>query len=140
MRDNAIYKLVTAGLKKTEIRIELLSYLLEQAHAISQPELEKAFHTLSDRVTIYRALSAFEEKGIVHKIIDLQGTARYAICNEKTCNDHHHQDEHIHFQCTNCNNVICLDEISLPQLTIPSEFQVHKVNVQLEGICKNCLH
>lgn len=138
MRDKAIAKLISAGLKKTEIRIQLLTYLLEHAHAISHPELEKAFHTISNRVTIYRALSAFEEKGIAHKIIDLQGTARYAICIENTCNNHQHQDEHVHFQCTNCNNVICLNEILLPQLSIPSEFKVNKVNVQIEGICKNC--
>ena len=61
MKELAIEKLMSVGLKKTEIRIQILNYLLQKRNAISQPDLEKEFKTISDRVTLYRALSSFEE-------------------------------------------------------------------------------
>ena len=60
MKELAIEKLISVGLKKTEIRIQILNYLLQKRNAISQPDLEKEFKYISDRVTLYRALSSFE--------------------------------------------------------------------------------
>jgi len=138
MKEIAIQKLSSSGLKKTEIRIQLLSFLLDRKNAISQPELEKMFKSISDRVTIYRALSAFEEKGIVHKIMDSHGTARYAVCNESKCNDHQHSDEHIHFHCTSCDEITCLDELIVPEFKIPKTYSIQKINLNIEGICVSC--
>ena len=125
MKDIAIEKLVSVGLKKTDIRIEILNYLLIKQTAISQPDLEKEFKSISDRVTLYRALSAFEEKGLVHKIIDKNGTARFALCN-------------IHFHCDLCGEIICLNEKSIPQITLPENFKIKKINLNIEGVCENC--
>jgi len=138
MREIAIQKLTSSGLKKTEIRIQLLSFLLDKKNAISQPELEKMFKSISDRVTIYRALSAFEEKGIIHKIMDPHGTARYAVCSEGNCSDHQHSDEHIHFHCTSCDETTCLEEMVVPELKIPSKYSVQKINLNIEGVCERC--
>ena len=138
MRDLAIEKLVAVGLKKTEIRIQLLSYILNSHHAISQPELEKKFKSISDRVTIYRALSSFEENGIVHKVIDLNGTARFALCSSSKCTEHQHFDEHVHFLCVQCGDVVCLDEIEIPKIELPSNLIIHKSNLNIQGVCLNC--
>lgn len=138
MRDDAIQKLVNAGLKKTEIRIQLLSHLLSHDIAISQPELEKEFKSISDRVTIYRALSSFEENGIVHKVIDLNGTARYALCSSSKCNGHKHFDEHVHFHCIDCGDVFCLEEIEIPHIQLPSTLIIQKSNLNIQGICEKC--
>jgi len=138
MKEIAIKKLTASGLKKTEIRIQLLDYLLNLNAAVSQPELEKKFNSISDRVTLYRALSAFEEKGIVHKIMDNHGTARFAICNETMCDDHNHNDEHIHFHCSSCDEITCLDELIVPDFKIPKTYSIQKINLNIEGICDNC--
>jgi Fur family ferric uptake transcriptional regulator len=138
MEELAIKKLKKSGLRKTEIRTQILNYLLDKSSAISQPELEKKFKSISDRVTIYRALSAFEEKGIIHKIMDPHGTARYAVCKEDTCSDHQHSDEHIHFHCTSCDETTCLEEMVIPELKVPSTYSVQKINLNIEGVCQRC--
>src|SRR5690606_41369278 len=56
------------GLKVTSPRLRVLKEITHKEAAISQPDLEKIVGTDIDRVTLYRILSSFEEKGIVHKI------------------------------------------------------------------------
>ena len=46
-----------------------------------------------DRVTLYRLLNSFEEKGLIHKVFDANGDIFYAKC--QVCKDHNHQDDHI---------------------------------------------
>jgi len=90
-------------LKKTGPRLKVLSMLSAKNVATSQPDLEGVMNDI-DRVTLYRILNAFEEKGIIHKVFDLNGTANYAMCSSNCGEDHHH-DEHLHFNCTLCKNV-----------------------------------
>jgi Fur family transcriptional regulator, ferric uptake regulator len=75
-------------LKKTGPRLRVLSMLASKNVATSQPDLESVMDDV-DRVTLYRILSTFEEKGIIHKVFDLQGTANYALCTSD-CEEHHH--------------------------------------------------
>jgi len=90
-------------LKVTPHRLRVLAEITQKNAAISQPDLEKILGREVDRVTLYRILSSFEEKGIVHKIFDLNGTATYAICSAE-CSENHHHDQHVHFLCSLCND------------------------------------
>ena len=72
--------------------------MADKETATSQPDLESLMNDV-DRVTLYRILNVFEEKGIIHKVFDLNGTANYAICTSN-CQEHRHHDEHLHFNCT----------------------------------------
>lgn len=125
------------GLKVTKPRLRVLEVISDKTTAITQPDLEKVFGSEIDRVTLYRILASFEEKGILHKIFDLQGTATYAICSTK-CSAHHHHDQHVHFICSVCNSVYCLDEISVPKINIPSNFSLHAIAINAVGICASC--
>jgi len=136
--ESVAQKLNAVGLKKTDIRLRLFEYFLKNKPAVSQPELEKKYSRYADRVTLYRVLNAFEEKGLIHKIIDVHGTARYALCNENNCDADHHHDEHIHFNCTQCNKVVCLDDIHIPAVKLPRNYQAVKYNLNIEGICSDC--
>lgn len=124
-------------LKKTGPRLSVLSILTSRNTAISQPELETILGKDIDRVTLYRTLSTFEEKGIIHKVLDLNGTANYALCFS-ACDEHEHKDEHVHFNCTVCLNVYCLDAIQVPHLPIPSGFVSESVNFIVYGVCDKC--
>jgi len=124
-------------LKVTQPRLRVLEIVSTKTAAISQPELEKILGNEIDRVTLYRILASFEEKGILHKIFDLHGTATYAICSTK-CSAHHHHDQHVHFICSVCNSIHCLDEISLPQINLPSGFSLYSIAINAVGLCKNC--
>src|ERR1700744_6755755 len=80
-------------LKKTETRLRVLALLSSKTFATSQPDLEEVMVDV-DRGTLYRILNTFEEKGIIHKVFDLNGTANYAMCTSN-CGENHHHDEHL---------------------------------------------
>jgi Fur family ferric uptake transcriptional regulator len=123
-------------LKKTAPRLRVLSMMADKDTATSQPDLENLMNDV-DRVTLYRILNIFEEKGIIHKVFDLNGTANYAICTSN-CQEHLHHDEHLHFNCTNCNNVYCLDELTLPAFNLPTGFKAEGFTLYASGLCANC--
>lgn len=125
------------GLKVTSPRLRVLQEIMQKEAAISQPDLEKIVGKDIDRVTLYRILSSFEEKGIVHKIFDLNGTATYAMCSSN-CTENHHHDQHVHFICSICNSVYCLNEVSLPKITLPPHFALHSLAINAVGLCANC--
>ncbi len=59
-------------LKKTGPRLKVLSMLSAKNVATSQPDLEGVMDDI-DRVTLYRILNAFEEKGnYYYKVFDLK--------------------------------------------------------------------
>jgi len=124
-------------LKVTGPRLNVLDIVASREAAISQPVLEKMLGKDIDRVTLYRILKTFEEKGILHKVIDLNGTANYAICSS-SCTEHAHHDEHFHFNCTSCLNVYCMNDFHLPALQLPKGFTAQSVNLAISGVCKHC--
>ena len=123
-------------LKKTTPRLRVLSMMSSRNTATSQPDLENMMNDI-DRVTLYRILNAFEEKGIIHKVFDLDGTANYALCSSN-CDEGHHHDEHLHFNCTNCKNVYCLDELHLPAIKLPNGFEPTGFTLYATGLCPKC--
>ena len=123
-------------LKKTAPRLRVLSMMYSKNTATSQPDLENVMHDI-DRVTLYRILNVFEEKGIIHKVFDLNGTANYAVCHSD-CQANHHHDEHVHFNCTVCKNVYCLNELSLPDISLPAGFKAESFTLYASGLCPKC--
>ncbi len=124
-------------LKVTQPRLSVLRIISDKETAISQPDLEKLLGNDVDRVTLYRVLATLEEKGILHKIFDLHGTATYALCST-ACNEQHHHDEHVHFICSSCNSVYCLADIKLPAITLPEGYQLNSVGINAVGLCAEC--
>ncbi len=124
-------------LKVTQPRLSVLQIISDKDTAISQPELEKLLGNEIDRVTLYRVLATFEEKGILHKIFDLHGTATYALCSTE-CDEHHHHDQHVHFICSICNSIYCLEDIKLPKINLPEGYQLDSVGINAVGRCAQC--
>lgn len=135
--NNPIGLLKSHGLSKTVPRLKVLSILRSREVATPQPYLEKKLGKEMDRVTIYRTLNTFEEKGIVHKILDQNGTANYAVCSGE-CNEHRHYDQHFHFNCTVCNKVYCMEEIVFPDLKMPFGFKIREAHLTVMGVCRDC--
>ncbi|ALL07705.1 Fur family transcriptional regulator [Pedobacter sp. PACM 27299] len=123
-------------LKHTKQRVRVLEEIALDTVAISQPELEKKLGKEIDRVTLYRILNTYEEKGIVHRIMDMNGTANYALCSAACSEDHHH-DEHVHFNCTTCGKIYCL-EVTVPKIKMPNGFTAKTVNTTAYGTCEKC--
>ena len=136
MAANLAELLKNSNLKNTKQRIRVLEEITAEDYAVSQPELEKKLGAEIDRVTLYRILSAYEQKGILHKIIGLKGTTNYAVCSS-TCTTHKHQDDHVHFNCTTCLKIYCL-KVNVPKIEIPEGFKTDTSNLIAYGTCEKC--
>lgn len=135
--NNLENKLAQHGIRPTAMRLLILKYLETQSAATDLSELEGAFDH-ADRVTIYRTLKTFEGKGLIHKIVEDNEEAKYALCFEN-CYEHHHHDLHAHFKCKSCHEIFCLhNPVNLT--AIPSGFSVDNVNMVAYGICPRCRH
>jgi Fur family ferric uptake transcriptional regulator len=118
-------------------RLSVLELIDSRESATSQPFLEKNINQDIDRVTLYRILKTFEEKGILHKVIDANGTANYAMCGAG-CGEGHHHDEHVHFNCKNCRQLYCLKDFQLPPVKLPPGYTAENINMLISGLCENC--
>ncbi|MES1198342.1 MAG: transcriptional repressor [Chitinophagaceae bacterium] len=125
------------NLSITGSRTKILQLFLDQPGALAHGDIEKKAGEKFDRVTIYRTLQTFVDKGIIHSIPTADNSIRYALCKDD-CSEGHHHDHHIHFVCNNCGNTYCLDDIVTPDIKLPKGYSAGHVEVVVEGICKNC--
>ncbi|MCU0422704.1 MAG: transcriptional repressor [Bacteroidia bacterium] len=124
-------------LKVTEARLKVIAILMQKDHALTYNEIEQKTKKISDRVTLYRLLKSFEEKGLIHKTFDHEGVAKYAIC-QHDCDTHKHDDNHVHFNCITCNQTICMDSIEIPSIKLPRGFKANSFQFTVNGMCKTC--
>jgi Fur family ferric uptake transcriptional regulator len=121
----------------TDSRKKILNLFISQAGALAHGDIERKAGEKFDRVTVYRTLQTFVEKGIIHTIPTADNSVRFALCKDN-CSEGHHHDHHIHFVCTNCGNTYCLDDVVTPEVRLPRGYTARQVDVVVEGICKNC--
>jgi Fur family ferric uptake transcriptional regulator len=122
---------VTAGRQK------ILQLFLHSGGALAHADIEKNAGEHFDRVTIYRTLQAFVEKGLIHTIPTSDNSIKYALC-KNDCTEGHHHDHHVHFVCTTCNNTYCLDGVVTPDIYLPEGYELYDLEVVAKGVCKSC--
>ena len=121
----------------TDSRSKILELFLQQNGALAHADIEKKSGASFDRVTIYRTLQTFVEKGIIHTIPTADNSILYALCKDE-CTEGHHHDHHVHFVCSKCSNTLCLEDITVPDVKLPSGYQATQVEVVVNGVCKEC--
>lgn len=119
---------------KKPAKEEVQRIMERSANAISHNELLKALGKQYNRVTIYRSLDKLVEEGVIHRIVDLDGVSKFAMC--QNC-EGAHEHNHIHFSCVKCQSVSCLEKV-VPSFKMPKNYQVQEVNFTVSGICPNC--
>ncbi|MBB5437902.1 MULTISPECIES: Fur family transcriptional regulator [Pedobacter] len=129
-------RLKARKINPTAMRLLVLEFLIRQTAAISLNDLEKAMAP-SDRITLYRTLKTFEEKGLVHSIEDGTGATKYALC-EKDCDGESHHDLHVHFYCSTCRETFCLPDTRIPEMNLPNGFEKEEMNLIIKGMCERC--
>ena len=124
-------------LSVTDSRCTILHMFLQNTKgAVRHSDIEQGIPGL-DRVTIYRTLQVFSEKGIIHSIPSLDGAVRYALCHSG-CEEGQHHDNHVHFVCSKCSNTVCLDHVTIPAVKLPVGFKASEFQMVVNGICKSC--
>jgi Fur family ferric uptake transcriptional regulator len=140
MQDADLLKKMLAdhGLRNTDFRREVLQILKShQGIAIATPDIEERLGYF-DRITLYRTIKTFIDKGLVHQTIDNDGQTKYALCDTH-CDEHAHHDDHAHFKCDACKRTLCIPvPVQIAKIDIPAGYQVGQVTVNLTGICEQC--
>lgn len=122
---------VTGGRKK------ILELFLKYPGALTHADIEKNTGEVFDRVTVYRTLQTFVEKGIIHLIPTMDNSILYALCKDD-CEAGHHHDNHVHFFCDECDKTICLEYITVPEVKLPNGFKLKQTDVVVSGVCDEC--
>lgn len=86
-----------------------------------------------DRVTVFRILNAFVEKGLITKLEFGEGKARYEIASKE---DHHH------LICEQCGRVEDIEDTVLPRVEAhikdKHHFLVKRHSLEFFGLCESC--
>ncbi|MDL5045842.1 transcriptional repressor [Oscillatoria amoena NRMC-F 0135] len=123
-------------LRSTPSRKAILNFFLKKNYALAHADIEKGIPPHFDRVTVYRTLKTFLDKGLIHKVLDDEGALKYALCTEAcTLTGHHH--DHVHFKCIRCGQTNCL-EVEVPDIKLPKGYQPGEINLLIQGVCAKC--
>lgn len=125
------------SLRLTQSRGDVISVFLDKNVAVSHGDIETEIDGKYDRVTIYRTLKSFIDKGLIHKVLDDAGATRYALCHDN-CSEVEHKHNHIHFKCQKCDETTCLELVDIPDVRLPAGYQAIESNYLISGICKKC--
>lgn len=136
-KQHILDSLIAHGFRRTSFRIELLQIFIESKHGLSFKDIKGKITSTQDKVTIYRGIDAFLEKGLIHQVPTTGTSPKYAVTaspGSKDASNH----QHAHFICQKCNNTFCLEDVDLPELKSIGGFEVNKSKLTLEGHCPNC--
>jgi Fur family transcriptional regulator, ferric uptake regulator len=124
-------------LRTTTSRSAILRLFIHNPFALSYSDIEREMAADFDRVTVYRTLKTFLDRGVIHKVLDDEGGLKYALCNE-TCNAHEHHHEHVHFKCDVCGQTACMEGVTIPSIKLPQGHLPREVNLLIKGVCPKC--
>ena len=125
------------GIAATTQRLAVLKILQQATQPISINDLREKLdaETRINKVTVYRIMSLFKEKGIVRDI----STAGGAVFFEMATADY---PVHPHFSCKNCGMLSCLTPLTFSQarrfLAIMDNVNAEHIEINLAGLCKEC--
>ncbi|MBL7860393.1 MAG: transcriptional repressor [Cyclobacteriaceae bacterium] len=124
-------------LRTTTSRSAILNLFIKNPFALSYSDIEREIAESYDRVTVYRTLKTFLDKGVIHKVLDDEGGLKYALCSEP-CSTREHHHEHVHFKCQKCGQTNCLDTVTIPDVQLPGGYRIKEMNLLIQGICDKC--
>jgi Fur family ferric uptake transcriptional regulator len=131
--------LKAAKLKITGNRLQVLEVIGSNHYPLSASDI---YHTLErnnviNRVTVYRILELLVDNGLIERLSTGGRAFHYGLAP----NPHHRP--HAHFYCKKCGQMECLNPDSLTVDTRPLgkifPGRMDKVEIRVDGICKNCL-
>lgn len=122
-------------LSRTSGRIALLKLLAVQERPVSVEFLQRNLGEL-DQVTLYRALDAFIERGMVVQFDFGHGHAHYELTHDRV---HHH-----HAVCNSCGKIEDIPAQDRPDLMkttlqkTPGFAQLNRHSLEFYGLCVSC--
>ena len=124
-----------AGIRPTSTRLLIYDAICKKSDTFSLTSLEDELQSI-DKSVIFRTLSLFHERHLIHSVDAGSGRHKYCLChNHGHCSS---EEAHCHFFCEKCRKTYCLSEDSIPPVHIPEGFIANKTNYIVKGICAQC--
>jgi len=125
------------NLRVTKFRQTVYDIFKNNNSAISVNFIENELESF-DRITLYRTLKLFKKKGLIHEITFANREKKLALCSDDCVeNNDLHNHDHVHFHCSECNEVFCVDIPCPPKLNLTG-YKIDKVEIQVIGTCVQC--
>lgn len=138
---NALEILKLHKIKKTPGRIAIIQAIQAHHSPLSENEIKEAMKEMYDRITFYRNVQTLSAAGIIHKIVIDNTLVRYGLnCCESKHEHHVHRNEHAHFYCEECQSVECLEQIKIPNFSLPEGYKSMDSDIIIRGKCEKCSH
>jgi len=134
---DALLILQKAGISKTSQRLAVLDILFKATTPLSVNAIRQALETKAsiDKVTVYRILSLFRQRGIIREIASAGGANYFEIATLEN-------PLHPHFSCRNCGAFTCLAPLSFtqaPELILPKDdYSIDHIEINISGLCACC--
>ncbi len=125
-----------AGISKTSQRLAVLNILLNATKPLSANAIRQSLKTKTsiDKVTVYRILSVFKERGIIREIAS-GGAGYFEIISSENY-------LHPHFSCRNCGTLTCMEPqpfIKMPDLILAKDnYSIELIEINVSGLCSYC--
>lgn len=117
------------GHRVTTSRVMTLAYLLQAEKPVTHDELLSNLAVPMDRVTLYRVLDWLVRLRLVHKVTTEDRLWRYIAGDGGRV-------QHPHFYCENTGKLLCLPDVEVPEMRLPTGFKVSHVEVIFHGVCE----
>jgi Fur family ferric uptake transcriptional regulator len=131
------------NLKVTSVRLQVLDLLLNSSVAMSHAQISELLAEADpDKVTLYRTLNTFVEKGLAHKVATEDRNWLYAIFDDHQHTDENESHSHAHFICDSCDKIYCFPVEEQNMLSSQKKldgFLIKQQEIRLHGRCPVCL-
>ncbi|MDX2097248.1 MAG: Fur family transcriptional regulator [Leptolyngbyaceae cyanobacterium bins.59] len=132
--DTIVQTLKSKGLRVTPQRFAVYTHLLSRTDHPTAEQIQISLNQnspVSSQATIYSALQALREAGLVREVLLEEGVSRYDA----------YVEPHHHFRCQGCGAIEdiawnAFEGISLQQLR--PGLQAHSYEVTVQGLCEQC--
>jgi len=126
-----------AGISKTPQRLIVLNILLKSTTPLNVSCVREllAGKNRIDRVTVYRILSLFKQRGIIREITSTGGVNFIEMATQEN-------PVHPHFSCRSCGMLSCLEPLTFSQshqlISAKEDYSVDHIEINISGICSGC--
>jgi Fur family ferric uptake transcriptional regulator len=142
MNNNATDKdglniLQRADISKTPQRLAVLNILLKSTTPLNVSCVRELLTGKNriDRVTVYRILSLFKQRGIIREITSTGGVNFIEMATQEN-------PVHPHFSCRSCGMLSCLEPLTFSQshqlISAKEDYSVDHIDITISGICSGC--
>jgi Fur family ferric uptake transcriptional regulator len=134
---DALLTLQKAGISKTSQRQAVLDILLKATTPLSVNTIRQSLKTKAsiDKVTVYRILTLFRQRGIIREIASAGGANYFEMATLEN-------PLHPHFSCRNCGAFTCLAPLPFtqaPELILSKDdYSIDHIEINISGLCACC--